>query len=345
MGRKGKILAWAAVALLLNVSAALALAGSAQAADKAPAKTADKAPAKAAAAAVPAAAATTAGAGEAKAKTIAELAARYDSSSCMECHEEVHGQWQKSLHARSIFGHEDVGRTAATIKTTIENGLKEWPYSGVKKPEDVQVRHLMICAKCHLPQLQEAEDSVAKEIVKNIYDYTADPGNDKAKEALESLNIGCLVCHNRNAITHKWTDGYPEKNTVYGTKDGAHDDPAHPHMKTSPIMKEAILCGQCHGQGPNFELDNPTQCATLYASHLFAYIPEGGRGTCQECHMEKSKLGHNIQAYRDPAMIKMAVDVDVEAKAFQWRDGSIMTPVAQVEVALTNKAGHGIPDG
>ena len=334
MGRKQTILAWAAMALLLNATAASAVDAPAKAAGKAPGKAVEKAmKAKAG------------GAGEAKAKTIAELAARYDSSLCMECHEQIHADWEKSLHARSIFGNDEVGRTAATIKTTIENGLKEWPYSGVKKPEDVQVKHLMICAKCHLPQLQEAEDSVAQEIVKDIYAYTADPNNEAAKEALESLNIGCLVCHNRNAITHKWTDGAPEKDVVYGTKDGDHEDAAHPHMKTSKIIKESILCGQCHGQGPNFDLENPTQCATLYASYLMAYVPEGGHETCQACHMEKSKLGHNIQSYRDPAMAKMAVDVDVEAKAFQWRDGSVMTPTAQVTVALTNKAGHGIPDG
>ncbi|MDR0477920.1 MAG: hypothetical protein LBH14_08315 [Desulfobulbaceae bacterium] len=344
MGKRKTILAWAAVTLLLNVTAALAVADGGGAASKAatggakPVATAVKADegtdqAKAGAA------------GEAKAKTIAELAARYDSSSCKECHEGIHAEWEKSLHARSIFGDDEVGRTAATFKTTIENGLKEWPYSGVKKPEDVQVKHLMICAKCHLPQLQEAEDSVAQEIVKDIYAYAADPNNDKAKEALESLNIGCLVCHNRNAITHKWTDGFPEKDVVYGTKDGDHEDQAHPHMKTSKIMKESILCGQCHGQGPNFDMENPTQCATLYASYLMTYIPEGGQNTCQECHMEKSKLGHNIQSYRAPEMAKMAVDVDVEAKAFQWRDGAVTTPVAKVSVALTNKAGHGIPDG
>jgi hypothetical protein len=344
MGKKENILAWVMVALFLHVSIALA--------SDALAKTADKTSGKATAAATSKAAATetkaVGGAAEAaapKAKTIAELAARYDSKPCMECHEDIHAEWEKSLHARSIFGAEDVGRTAATFKTTIENGLKEWPYSGVKKPEDVQVKHLMICAKCHLPQLQEAEDSVAQEIVKNIYAFTANPNDDAAKESLESLNIGCLVCHNRNAITHKWMDGTPQKDTVYGTKNGAHDDPAHPRMAESKIMKESILCGQCHGQGPNFDLEEPTQCATLYASHLMAYIPEGGQETCQACHMEKSKLGHNIQAYREPVMAKMALDVDVEAKAFQWRDGAVMTPTAQVIVKLTNKAGHGIPDG
>lgn len=281
---------------------------------------------------------------ERKAKTIAELAAMYDANSCKECHADIHGQWQKSLHARSIFGPEAVGRTAATIKTTIENGLKEWPESGVKTPEDVGVKHLMLCAKCHLPQLQEAEDSVAREIVKNVYAF-ADNRDEQAKQALESLNIGCTICHGRNAIVHKWTDGYPKKDVVYGSKDGVHDDPAHPTMRQSKIINESIHCGQCHGLGPNLELDNPTQCATLYGTHLYAYVPEGGTKTCQECHMRASGLGHNIQSYRDPAMVKMALDVDVEVQALQWRDITTMTPLANVTVELKNKAGHSIPDG
>lgn len=282
-------------------------------------------------------------AAEEKAKTIAELAARYDSTSCKECHPEIHAQWEKSIHARSIFGDAQVGRTAATIKTTIENGLKEWPYSGVKAPGDVGVKQLMMCTKCHLPQLQDAEDSVAKEIVKNVYAFA--DGDEKAGQTLQTLNIGCTICHGTNAIVHKWTDGYPQKDAVYGSKDGAHEDPSHPVMKQSKIMKESILCGQCHGLGPNFEHDNPTQCATLYGTHLYAYIPEGGQEKCQECHMHKSKLGHNIQSYRSAEMAKMALDVNVEAQAFQWRDVTTTTPAANVVVAITNKAGHAIPDG
>lgn len=280
-----------------------------------------------------------------KAKTIAELVAMYDSSSCVDCHMQQHEEWERSLHASSIFGPKDVGRTAATFKTAIENGLKQWPYSGVKTPEDVGVKQLMICAKCHLPQLQDAEDSVAREIVENIYAFAEDPDDEEAKQALLSLNINCLVCHNRNAIIHKWTDGFPEKNTVYGSQEGPHEDPDHPEMQVSKIMGESILCGQCHGLGPNFELENPSQCATIYGSHLFAYVPEGGINTCQECHMRKSGLGHDMQAYRSPAMVRMALDVDVEATAYQWRDVSTMTPEATVHVAMTNRAGHAIPDG
>lgn len=203
----------------------------------------------------------------------------YASSSCKGCHEEIWNEWQKSLHARSMFG---TGRTAATIKTTVVNGLTQWKASGMKKPEEVQVKHLMVCAKCHLPQLADASDEVAKEIVKAAFTYAdpnaSDAAREKAVETLEKVNINCLVCHQRNAIIHKWIDGYPEKNTVYGSKDGAHPAPEHPKLKKSPVMSEAILCGQCHGLGPSFELDNPTQCATLYGSYLWSYRAEGEPG-------------------------------------------------------------------
>jgi hypothetical protein len=281
-----------------------------------------------------------------KAKSIDELAKMYDSSGCKQCHEGIYSDWEQSLHAKSMFG---TGRTAATIKTTVSVGLTGWQYSGVKKPEDVQVRHLLICAKCHLPQIEEATDEVAKEIVKNAFIYTDPNSSDEAVERaiakLSKLNINCLVCHQRNAIIHKWVDGTPDAKTVYGSKDGDHPAPGFPKMKQSPIMGESILCGQCHGLGPNFELENPSQCGTLYGSYLWAYRAEGGQESCQECHMKKSKLGHNMQSYRDPGMAKAAVDFHVEALAYQWRDGAKMMPQALVKVEMTNRTGHAIPDG
>ena len=281
-----------------------------------------------------------------KATSIDELAKMYDSTGCKDCHEAIYNEWEQSIHSRSIFG---TGRTAATIKTTVSVGLTSWQYSGVKKPEDVQVRHLMVCAKCHLPQLADATDDVAKEIVKYAYIYsdpkTGDDDREKATAKLSKVNINCLICHQRNAITHKWVDGTPAKDTVYGSQDGAHADAGHPKMKKSPIMSESILCGQCHGLGPNFELENPSQCATLYGSYLWAYRAEGGQETCQECHIKKSKLGHNMQSYRDAGMAKAAVDFKVEMLPHQWRDGSKMVPVNVVKVQMLNKAGHSIPDG
>ncbi|ACM19700.1 cytochrome c, 5 heme-binding sites [Geotalea daltonii FRC-32] len=283
-----------------------------------------------------------------KAKTLAELAKMYDSSSCIECHQDKHDEAQKSIHSRSIYG---TGRTASTIMSAIENGLMEQPYSGVKSPKDVKVEHLMGCAKCHLPQLSDAEDSVAQELVSTLYSWKdALKKKDKAvakreEDKLKSVNINCLVCHNRNAITHKWQDGYPKAGVVYGSKDGDHPSDKFPKMAISPIMSESIQCGQCHGMGPNMELDEPTQCCTSYGSYLWSYKSEGGQESCQECHMKKSKLGHNIQSYRDPAMAKAAVDFKMESYGYHWRDGAEIKPKAVVKVEMTNRAGHSIPDG
>jgi hypothetical protein len=281
-----------------------------------------------------------------KAKSIDELAKMYDSSGCRQCHEKAYHEWEQSLHARSIFG---TGRTALTVATTVKVGLMNWQHSGVKKPEDVQVKHVMVCFKCHLPQMADATDDVAKEIVSLSIKYgdkdTSAEERDKIEKKLSSISINCLVCHQRNAIIHKWVDGFPQKNEVYGSKEGSHMDAAHPVMKKSPVMSESILCGQCHGLGPNFELENPSQCGTLYGSYLWAYRAEGGQESCQECHMRKSKLGHNMQSYTDLTMGKNAIDFHVETLGYIWRDKAKMIPQTLVKVELINRAGHAIPDG
>lgn len=285
-----------------------------------------------------------------KAKTIAELAERYDSSRCADCHEEAHEEWSESLHAKSILGSP---RTAPTIITAIEKGLKRFPYSGVKEDSDITVESLMMCMKCHLPQLDEATDDVAREIVATIRAWKkANKAGDEDKaeeleETIASLNIGCMVCHNKVALIHKYSDGYPQPDTVYGSQEGDHEDEELPKMAEAPALNESIFCGQCHGQGPNFELDHPSQCATIYGSYLFAYAAHGGSESCQECHMHESKLGHNMQSYNDETMIEMALDVDVHARSLFWRKNKTdgVLPIGVVDVEIYNKAGHAIPDG
>lgn len=274
-----------------------------------------------------------------KAKTIDELAARYDVSDCQECHEEIFEQWGHSMHARSMVGSGS-GRTRATFKTLVTRGLATWPYSGVKKPEDVKIEHLMVCARCHLPQLAEATDEVAQEIVKAVW--------ARDNKTLGKLSINCLICHQRNAIIHKWAHGYPRKDAIYGTFAGEHEDnEKYPEVVESPIMKQSILCGQCHGLGPGFGMDNPTQCATGYGSYLWAYVPEGGNQTCQECHIRDYSGGHAMLSYRDPEMQAKAVEIKVDTHSYHWRKNKKegVIPLAVVNVELTNKTGHGLPDG
>lgn len=274
-----------------------------------------------------------------KAKTIDELAKMYDVSSCKECHPKEYAEWEKSYHAISLVGSP---RTMATIASTVKDGLmKEYTKAGIKDIKDIKVEHMMICAKCHLPQLKDATDAVAQEIAKAAIDGAA--GDEAAQAKLKKIGINCLICHNQKALIHKWTDGEPEANVIYGNKEGAHGDAKFKALKKSPIMKESILCGQCHGLGPNFDLTEPSQCATLYGSYLHSYVPSGGSKTCQECHMDK---GHLMPGYRDPDQAKKAVNVEVDAMGYYFlpKAGDSI-PTAKVTVKMINKAGHRIPDG
>ncbi|MBF0328504.1 MAG: cytochrome C [Nitrospirae bacterium] len=282
---------------------------------------------------------TAVAAGHEKAKTIDELAKMYDVSSCKGCHAKIYDEWEKSYHATSLIGSP---RTMATIASAVKDGImKEWTKSGVKEIKDIKVEHMLSCLKCHLPQIKNATDAVAQEIAKAAIDGAA--GDDDAKAKLKKLGINCITCHNQKALIHKWTDGEPEAGVIYGNKEGAHADGKFKALKKSPIMKESILCGQCHGLGPNFDLTEPTQCATLYGSYLHAYVPAGGNKTCQECHMDK---GHFMPGYRDPDQAKKAVTVSVDATGYYFLPkAGDSQPTAKVTVKMLNNAGHRIPDG
>lgn len=295
-----------------------------------------------------------------KAKTIAELSAMYDSRHCEDCHAKVYHAWEQSAHSEPILGKRRVGRKALAIMTIFDVAKTDWPFTKLDNVDDVKVEHLMACAKCHLPQLADAEDSVARELVGDFITWRdARKDNDvrtaKAiEDKLSELSVNCLICHNRNAIVHKWTDGYPPSRAIYGAAaDKPHPAGKFPYIKQSPIQDDSLQCGQCHGLGPLLERDNPSQCPTVYGSYLFDYKARGGDESCQDCHMRRNELGHNISSYRNPVMIKAALDFEVDATPMlmvedrKAETGTVgkLTPKIRVSVRMTNRAGHPLPDG
>ena len=121
-------------------------------------------------------------------------------------------------------------------------------------------------------------------------------------------------------------------------------------MKKSPLLKDPLFCGQCHGLGPNLEFENPVQCATLYGSYLHAYLPNGGSQTCQDCHMP-GKDHTSLPNFNDRTgtsdRLREALPLEVETLGyvFQFDRGKTSVPLAVVKTRITNKAGHRIPDG
>jgi len=275
-------------------------------------------------------------AGVKKARSIDELAAMFDVSSCKECHAKIHEEWSQSAHAKAMTGSPRViGGSRGYFKR-----LTKHQASGLRSPKDTKVEHWWPCADCHLPQLQYATDEVAVEITEA---YLA---GDQA--TLNKVGINCLVCHNLRYTVDRWEDGPPEPGVIYGTKEGAHPDKKYTKMKKSPMIKESVMCGRCHGTGPTFQDPAPTQCATLYGSYLHAYIPAGGNKTCQECHMQDT--GHRwpgfvTQGETVTTAPNRAFKVDVTALAYQFleRPGNHI-PKTKLTIAMTNIAGHRIPD-
>jgi len=207
----------------------------------------------------------------------------------------------------------------------------------VKTPRDATKKNFP-CFQCHLPQLAYATDKVASEIAAAILN------NDKA--TMGKLNINCLVCHHQKGVIH----GYPEKGILYGTDTvSGHEDEGYRTIKASPIMKQSVMCGQCHGLGPVFGFEYPVQCATLYGSYLHAYIPAGGTKTCQKCHMENGDhtCPPNFKDRKEVSK-RLADALPMEVKAMFYRSQITPgkpVPTVIVETRITSRAGHRIPDG
>lgn len=274
-----------------------------------------------------------------KAKTIDELAAMFDSSRCKECHTQIYEQWEKSHHARPMMG--------------VGGGLKDTPLAmkGMTpfSPDDPSQATIATfpCFKCHLPQaVTHAEDSVAVEYAQALI--------AKDRDKISKLQITCIVCHNEKAIVHRLSVGNPEPDVIYGTRDiPDHADSVFKSVKKSDIMQSAIVCGQCHGLGPNLEFENPVQCANLYGSYLHAYIPAGGTQTCQECHMKpiNGEADHLIGPNFDDkegtiARYQKSLSLDVQTLGLEWLlQGGKHIPKVVVNTKVASTAGHRIPDG
>lgn len=259
-----------------------------------------------------------------EAQSLKELITKYDTSRCKECHEEIHAQWEKSHHARSIM---DILMDGYLTKGVLS----------VKSPKEA-TRKNFPCFKCHFPQIEHASDQVASEIAEAIL--------NKGQETMKKLNINCLVCHRDMGIVH----GFPEADALYGATDvEEHPDDDYGKVHRSPVMTESVMCGQCHGLGPVFDFEYPVQCATLYGSYLHAYIPAGGAKTCQECHMEKADhtCPPNFKDRKDVSKrLAEALPMDVDAMFYrpQITPGKFV-PTVVVDTRIISRAGHRIPDG
>jgi len=255
----------------------------------------------------------------------------FDSRRCAECHEDIYEEWQKSYHSRSMV---------SSIK-----GIANFFTVGVPKEWEKQLekKEIIKCLDCHLPQIKFATEKLAREIASYMIKAKLAKGKEKeeAIAKLKKLNLSCYGCHNiKISGTAPGITGNIDPNVIYTAGEGESDAHETDH---APILKRSFFCIQCHGVyiAPDGE---STYCNTLSGSYVHSYLGRGGRKTCQECHMYRKNRGHKMPGGHDLEIVKEGIDFQAEIKAFRFGVGKWL-PAVNVEVFLTNKAGHRIPDG
>jgi hypothetical protein len=219
----------------------------------------------------------------------------------------------------------------------METGLaRDW-----KRP--VSKRELMRCMVCHAPQLDEASESLAREVAQLALTATDDrdaAAKAAARKSLDRLGVDCVVCHNTRVGVERNLKGAPQPGVYYGPT--GTPTPAHGTARSTAITSSAF-CGQCHGvyTAPDRET---VFCTSLYESYQDRYRADGGLKSCQECHMRAKNRGHRIPGGHDPAMVGDGIAFDADVAGFRQYPGR-WVPTAVVSASLTNRAGHRIPDG
>ena len=286
--------------------------------------------------------------------TIDELAAKFDPKVCGECHEDIYDQWHHSPKSHA-FSTE---RVLQTWRTFIKQGLdretkKDW--SGAHVNRMSLKSH---CLWCHEPRIKYASDNLVAEIIENIITAVDDPSKgkrDAAKKELSKLNLNCYGCHNMFAQDGGYWGHKPEVDAIYGpvggADDGAHQENVEGINKTlkSDYLSSVKFCARCHHGCPD---SVPFwQCRTLYTSYVENYALKGGDKRCQDCHMAKDEdtemASHSFPGVHNKKFFGDALDMEIKGEISHFINNyeNKLTPALCLDVIITSKSGHGLPNG
>ena len=201
----------------------------------------------------------------------------------------------------------------------------------------------MRCMVCHAPQMKDASEKLVQEVAGLIITAAEEKSEQEKNAALASLsklNVNCIICHNTRAVIETHAQGPAEKGVYYGPTGTPTTDHG---VKKSTTITSSLFCGQCHRTyiPPDGEI---LFCTSLYESFQDNYRSRGGTQGCQDCHMRAKEKGHRMPGSHDPTLLKEALVLDASARGVRMQPGKWL-PSAEVEVTLTDYAGHRTPDG
>ena len=229
-----------------------------------------------------------------------------DSETCKECHEDIHYEHMKSMHAKSSLFTDEVHRK-------VKNAVNKDKYS---------------CALCHMPS------------TKNLASMIRGIEQPNERDVRQTDGVSCIYCHQIRDIYHgkQYNINFSnakagEKPTMYGNLINPDDSDKH-HAKSNEIYKNSEVCMGCHSHKQNskeFEVCNTKNEYDKTSNCIGCHMPKAPGGNEKFNKKGRDEYAtHEFLGIRSTEMIKKAVKLELAYKD------------EVLELTITNKMGHAI---
>lgn len=212
--------------------------------------------------------------------TAGKLAAHFDITRCLKCHEEIAKEYETSAHA---------------VSTGNPRFLRAFREISGKEPDTISAGNKKkvqkACLSCHVPQIDTASDGLTNYISSLIIKSSLN--DTSAQNELAELTVNCRVCHMMQGMPQ----GKVQPMTIYGPgwdeDDESHKEEYGFDTLTSDYLQSSDFCIVCHDSCPP---DLPeSMCSSLHARAERHYNVLRYRQPCQKCHMqEKGSVTHSF---------------------------------------------------
>lgn len=209
------------------------------------------------------------------------IEASLDPSSCGTCHAAQYGDWQRSLHARSM---------GPGVMGQILDLMRADPNAA------------MDCQRCHSPLAEQQEKRA-------IAGAQAEPvlaANPELNARLRAKGLVCAACHVR-----RWERFGPPKRDGTLESNVPRDRLPHNGATRTPAFLKSEFCMGCH-QFPQdgFALNGKLLENTYEEWKASAYARDGVQ--CQDCHMPDRR--HLWRGIHDEEMVRRGVTIDLKTE-------------------------------
>jgi Cytochrome c554 and c-prime len=220
------------------------------------------------------------------------IEASLDPSTCGSCHAVQYGDWQRSLHARSM---------GPGVMGQIVDMMRSDPSAA------------MDCQRCHSPLAEQQQ----KRLIAGAQGEPVLAVNPPFDARLRAKGLVCAACHVRS-----WERFGPPRRDGTLESNAPRERLPHNGATRTPAFLKSEFCMGCH-QFPQdgFALNGKLLENTYEEWRASAYARAGIQ--CQDCHMPDRR--HLWRGIHDPETVRRGVTVDLKTQTVGAQLRAVLT--------------------